>query len=102
MSSTNLEEAKLLADGSFDRALENAIEFGMVEGAKAERARISTIIREAEGHCVGTAIVLALHESALTPERVRDVLRHVPAAPTANIIDIAARRAALVVIEPQR
>jgi hypothetical protein len=97
---TNLEEAKALADGSFDRALENAIMYGMTEGAKAERARIGVILRSAEPHCVGTAIILALHDGALKPERVRDVLRHVPAP--ANVIDIAARRAALIVIEPQR
>jgi hypothetical protein len=98
---SGLEEAKALADGSFDHALEHAIEHGMVEGARAERARIGAILRSAEPHCVGTAIILALHDSALTPERVRDILRHVPAidASTANIIDIAARRAALTVIE---
>jgi hypothetical protein len=100
MSVTNLEEAKALADGSFDRALELSIEYGMVEGAKAERARIGAILRSAEPHCVGTAIILALHDGALTPERARDVLRRVPAP--ANVIDIAARRAALIVIEPQR
>jgi hypothetical protein len=101
MNATRVEQAKLLADGSFDHALETAIEFGMVEGAKAERGRIASILRCAEAQtCVGTAILLAVHESAMTLECVRDILRHVPAVetPTTNIIDVAARRAALKLI----
>jgi hypothetical protein len=93
--------AKELADGSFDHALENAIEFGMAEGCKIERARIAAIVGCPEAqHCQGTALMLALHESRITVECARGVLVHVPAidAPTTNVIDVAARRAALKLI----
>jgi hypothetical protein len=105
MSARGTDTAKALADGDFDRALENAIEFGMIEGAKAERARIASILQSKEARtCIGTAILLALHETAMTPECVRDILQHVPliAAPTANIVDVAARRAALTLIDQKR
>lgn len=94
--------AKSLAAGDFDRALENAIEFGMIEGAKAERARIGEILRSAEAQtCVGTAIQIALFDNALSPACVRNILRAVPVlnAPTSNVIDVAARRAAIELIE---
>jgi hypothetical protein len=97
--------SKSLADGDFDRALETAIEFGMAEGAKAERARIGAILRLAEAQtCVGTAILLALPENALTPACVRNILQAVPVldATTANVVDVAARRAALKLIEEKR
>jgi hypothetical protein len=102
MMSEGISTAKELADGSFDRALETAIEFGMVEGAKAERLRIASILRCPEAqNCIGTALLLALHDSALTLRCVRGILDHVPSvnASTANVVDIAARRAALIMIE---
>ena len=98
-----ISTAKMLADGDFDRALENAIEFGMAEGAKAERARIAEIVHSPEArHCQATALMLALHDGRLTVSCVCEILRAVPAldAPTANIVDIAAaRRAALTLID---
>jgi hypothetical protein len=105
MSARGTDTAKALADGDFDRALEAAIEFGMIEGAKDERARIASILRSAEAQtCVGTAILLAIHESAMTLQHVRDILGHVPVidAPTTNVIDVAARRAALKLIDQKR
>jgi hypothetical protein len=97
-----ISTAKMLSDGDFDRALENAIEFGMAEGAKAERARIAEIVHSPEArHCQATALMLALHDGRLTVSGVREILRAVPAldAPTANIVDVAARRAALTLID---
>jgi hypothetical protein len=105
MMADGVSTAKELANGSFDHALENAIEFGMIEGAKAERARIASILRCAEAQtCVGTAILLAIHESAMTLQHVRDILQHVPAidASTANVVDVRARRAALRLIDKTR
>jgi hypothetical protein len=97
-----VETAKMLADGDFDRALENAIEFGMIEGVAVERSRIAAIMRSPEArNCQATALMLALHDSRLTVECVREILDHVPSvnASTANVVDIAARRAALKMIE---
>lgn len=97
--------AKMLADGDFDRVLENAIAFGMIEGAKVERARIASIVQSKEAQtCIGTAILLALHDGALTPTCVRGILQAVPTidASTANVVDVAARRAALKLIDQNK
>jgi hypothetical protein len=102
MNARGVDTAKKLADGDFDHALENAIEFGMIEGVALERARIAAIMSSPEArHCQATALMLALHDGGLTVACVRDILKAVPDfdAPSANIVDVAARRAALKVIE---
>ncbi|MVT69982.1 hypothetical protein GPL21_33400 [Bradyrhizobium pachyrhizi] len=99
---SDVDTAKELAGGDFDAALEHAIEFGMAAGAKAERDRIAAIVRSAEAeHCGATALMLALHESRIDVACARTILRQVPAvdAPTSNVVDVAARRAALKLIE---
>ena len=96
--------AKMLADGDFDHALANAIEYGMIEGAKLERARIEAIVRcpEAVGR-EGSAMLLALFGN-VTRESARGLLATIPALQVSatNVIDVRVRRAALKAIKTTR
>jgi hypothetical protein len=101
MMADGISIAKDLAEGSFDRALEAAIEYGMVEGAKAERARIASILGspEAQGrqqfarHLAsqpGISVAVARGALRLTPTEA-DVLRAGRGSPLALVTSIVGK-----------
>jgi len=93
--------ARMMAGPDFNEGLEAAIFFGITEGAKQERRRVSEIVNcpEAEGR-QGSALQIALMDVAFPSHAAREVLaglaRREDAA--ANVVDVAARRAAMKII----
>ena len=87
----------ILADP--DRTLESAIIRGIRAGIDLERRRIAAILRapEAAGR-LELALWLALHEADIPDECAIGIMASAAPTGSADVIDIAARRAALKLI----